>query len=143
MKKNEIIASGIVDKNGKLAMYMGEVNAFFQENKGQRIIATFHTVPTMTSKAMMAYYYKYVVPTITRAAYECGDRRTQQDTDKWLREMSPICREESVNVDTGEWDNRLREITELSNSEMIEHLEFLKQMAAEEYNVYIEDPKTL
>lgn len=124
-------------------MYMGEVNAFFKENRGQRVIATFHVAPTATSKAMLAYYFKYVVPTITRAAYECGDRRLQQDTDVWLREMSAVCWEEKVDVETGEYQSRLREVTELSNAEMIDYLEFLKQMAAEEYNVYVEDPRMI
>lgn len=143
MKRNEISATGTIDRNGRLAMYMEEINAFFRDNKGQRVIATFHVAPTATSEAMKAYYFKYIVPTITRAAYENGDRRTQQDTDKWLREMAPVCWDESVNIETGEYNERLRDINELSNSEFIEYIDFLKQFAAEEYNVYVEEPQNL
>lgn len=143
MKRNEITATGTIDRNGRLAMYMDEINAFFLANKGQRVIATFHVAPTATSAAMVAYYYKYVVPVITRAAYEQGDRRTQAGTDEWLRGLSPVCAEETVDVETGEYNVRLRRVAELSNSELTEHIEFLKQFAAEEYQVYIEDPHNL
>lgn len=143
MKRNEISVTGTIDRNGHLAMFMEEINSFFQDNKGQRVIATFHVVPTATSEAMIAYYYKYIVPTVTRAAYEQGDRRTQQDTDEWLRMMSPVCCEETVNVETGEYNERLRTVAELSNSELIEHIDFLKQFAAEEYHIYIQDPQNL
>lgn len=143
MKRNEISATGVIDANGRLSMYMGEINAFFRDNKGQRVIATFHVVPTATSEAMIAYYYKYIVPTITRAAYEQGDRRTQQDTDEWLRMMSPVCWEEKANTDTGEYSERLRDVVELSNSELIEYIDFLKQMAAEEYHIFVEEPRNL
>lgn len=143
MKDKEISATGLIDRNGRLSMYMGEINAFFSDNKGQRIIATFHVVPTATSEAMKAYYYKYIVPTISCAAYKEGERRTQKETDEWLRMMSPICWEESVNVETGEYNERLRNVAELSNSELIEHIDFLKQFAAEEYHIYIEEPRNL
>lgn len=143
MRRNEISGTGIVDQNGKLQMFMGEINDFLAQNKGRRIVATFHAVPMASSEAMRAYYYKVIVPHITRAAYEQGERMTQMGMDKWLREMSPVCLEETVNYDTGEYITRLREIGELDNAELMEHIDYLKQMAAENYNVVLEDPRTL
>ena len=50
---------------------------------------------------------------------------------------------ETVDYDTGEYTHELRKIVDLSNSELIEHIEFLKQLGSEEYNAYIDDPQTL
>ena len=41
MKKREITATGTINNNGGLAMYMGELNEFFKGWKGSRIIARF------------------------------------------------------------------------------------------------------
>ena len=51
--------------------------------------------------------------------------------------------EQIPNIETGEYENRLRKISELSNAELIEHIEFLKQLASEEYYIYIADPNEI
>lgn len=143
MKRKEISAVGIINKDGKLSMRMDELNRMFAENKGERVIATFHIVPTASSEAMKAYYHKYIVPTINRAAYEQGERQMLRDTDQWLREQCPVCWDESVDIDTGEYDGILKGVEELSNSELLEFIEFLRQFAAENYQVYIDEPNTI
>mgnify|MGYP000066182005 FL=1 len=50
---------------------------------------------------------------------------------------------ERVNEETGVYSHDLRTVADLSNAELIEHIETLKQIAAEEYNTFIDDPKTL
>lgn len=50
---------------------------------------------------------------------------------------------ERVNEETGKYSHELRTVAELSNAELIEHIETLKQIAAEEYNTYIDDPRML
>ena len=42
----------------------------------------------------------------------------------------------------GNYINELKSVNELSNSELNEHIETLKQIAAEQYGVFIDDPKT-
>ena len=143
MKKREITATGTINNNGGLAMYMGELNEFFKGWKGSRIIARFIVAPPGSSEALKGYYFNYVVPTFRHAIWEAGERLTEEQTERRLREFSPIMYEQTPNIDTGKYETRLRTIAELSNAELIEHIEFLKQLASEEYYLYIADPRTL
>lgn len=124
-------------------MYMGEVNDFFKNWKGSRIIARFIVSSPGSSEALKGYYFNYVVPTFRHAIWDTGERKTEEKTEQFLRELSPIMYEETPDEKTGKYTARLREISELSNAELIEHIETLKQIAAEEYNVFIDDPRTL
>lgn len=143
MKKREITATGTINQNGGLAMYMGELNDFFKGWKGSRIIARFVVASPGSSEALKGYYFNYVVPTFKHAIWEAGERLTEEQTERRLREFSPIMYEQTPNIDTGKYETRLRTIAELSNAELIEHIEFLKQLASEEYYLYIDDPRTL
>lgn len=124
-------------------MYMGELNAFFKQWKGARIIARFMVASRGSSEALKGYYFNYVVPTFKQAIWESGERKTEQQTERFLRELSPIMYEETPDIETGKYNARLREIRELSNAELIEHIEFLKQVASEEYYIYIADPNEI
>lgn len=143
MKKREITATGTINNNGGLAMYMGELNEFFKGWKGSRIIARFIVASPGSSEALKGYYFNYVVPTFKHAIWEAGERLTEEQTERRLREFSPIMYEQTPNIDTGKYETRLRTIAELSNAELIEHIEFLKQLASEEYDLYIADPNEM
>lgn len=143
MKKREITATGTINNNGGLAMYMGELNEFFKGWKGSRIIARFIVASPGSSEALKGYYFNYVVPTFKHAIWEEGERLTEEQTERRLREFSPIMYEQTPNIDTGKYETRLRTIAELSNAELIEHIEFLKQLASEEYYLYISDPNEM
>lgn len=143
MKKREITATGTINNNGGLAMYMGELNEFFKGWKGSRIIARFIVASPGSSEALKGYYFNYVVPTFRHAIWEAGERLTEEQTERRLREFSPIMYEQTPNIDTGKYETRLRTIAELSNAELIEHIEFLKQLASEEYYLYIADPNEM
>jgi hypothetical protein len=143
MKKREITATGTINNNGGLAMYMGELNEFFKGWKGSRIIARFIVASPGSSEALKGYYFNYVVPTFKHAIWEAGERLTEEQTERRLREFSPIMYEQTPNIDTGKYETRLRTIAELSNAELIEHIEFLKQLAGEEYYLYIADPNEM
>lgn len=139
MKQRKISVPGNINSNGELKMFMGELRQFFANWKDSRIIATFEVVPTGQSEALKAYYYNYVVPTMKQAFWDNGTRMTDAECEVYLREMSPIMAEEHyVN---GHYQVKLKEIDEISNEELIEHIDTIKQMAAEDYSVYIEDPK--
>lgn len=143
MKKREITATGTINNNGGLAMYMGELNEFFKGWKGSRIIARFIVASPGSSEALKGYYFNYVVPTFKHAIWEAGERLTEEQTERRLREFSPIMYEQTPNIDTGKYETRLRTIAELSNAELIEHIEFLKQLASEEYYLCIADPNEM
>lgn len=143
MKKREITATGTINNNGGLAMYMGELNAFFKEWKGARIVARFSVASPGSSEALKGYYFNYVVPTFKQAIWDSGERKTEEQTERFLRELSPVMYEQTPDVETGQYETRLREIRELSNAELIEHIDVLKQVASEEYSVFIDDPRTI
>lgn len=124
-------------------MYMGELNEFFKQHKGSRVIARFIVASPGSSAALKGYYFNYVVPTFKAAIWEAGERLTEEQTEQRLREFSPIMYEQTPNIDTGKYETRLRTIAELSNAELIEHIEFLKQLASEEYYLYIADPNEM
>lgn len=142
MKQTEIEISGKIDDNGKLAMYMGELNEFLAKWKGARVIATFKVVPKGTSEALKSYYFKVVVPSVRRKMWELGTRMTYAQIEIFLKENSPIMLDEVVDVN-GISSVKLRDISSLSVIELSEHIDTIKQFAAENFNLYIEDPKTL
>lgn len=124
-------------------MYMGELNEFFKGWKGSCIIARFIVASPGSSEALKGYYFNYVVPTFKHAIWEAGERLTEEQTERRLREFSPIMYVERVNEETGVYSHDLRTVADLSNAELIEHIETLKQIAAEEYNTFIDDPNPL
>lgn len=143
MKKREITATGMINNNGGLQMYMGELNQFFGMHRGSRIIARFTVASPGSSEALKGYYFNYVVPTFRSGIWEAGERLTEEQTERRLRELSPVMYEQAPDINTGKYETRLRTIAELSNAELIEHIEHLKQIAAEEYHTFIDDPKTI
>ena len=124
-------------------MFMGELNEFFAMHKGCRVVARFEVAPVGSSAALKGYYYNYIVPTMREAFIQTGERLTEEQTERRLRTLSPVMWGEVANPDTGVYETRLRDIAEVDKSELVEHIETLKQFAAENLNVYIEDPRTI
>lgn len=143
MKPREISATGVVNNNGGLSLYMGEVNEFLKLHKGERVTVRFFVASKGSSEALKGYYYNYVVPTVRRALYETGERLTEEQTEKFLREQSPVMCVAKFDTSTSKYTIHIKEIAEVGNAELIEHIEFIKQFAAEELNTFIEDPKTI
>lgn len=143
MKVREITICGQVTSDGRVALYMQALNDFAKRWKNTRVIATFKVFNPGTSAALRGYYYNYVVPTMKRALWENGDRKTDEQTEAWLREMSPIMYHQEVDEITGRYTTTIREISNLDNAELIEHIETIKQLAAEDFNTYIDDPNTI
>jgi NurA-like 5'-3' nuclease len=143
MKKRKITVTGTIDNNGNLRMYMDELKQFFKMHKGCRIIAKFMIESQGSSEALKGYYYNCVVPSFQEGMWDAGERLTEEDAEIKMRELSPIMLEQEFNEETGKYTTRLREISELSNAELVEYIDHLKQIAAEEYSIYIEDPQSI
>jgi hypothetical protein len=136
---DKISESGLVGADGRLRMPMDRLNAFFAKHKGERVIVRFESAERGSSAAQLAYYYNYIVPTVQQAFKEIGERKSEQATDRFLLSQYPGDKSESeigFGVD-------VLEARFLSNDQMRDFLEWLKQYAAENLYVYIEDPKTL
>lgn len=143
MKRRKIAVTGTIDNNGNLRMYMDELKQFFKMHKGCRVIAKFMVESQGSSEALKGYYYNCVVPSFQEGMWDAGERLTEEDAEIKMRELSPIMLEQEINEETGKYTTRLREISELSNAELVEYIDHLKQIAAEEYSIYIEDPQSI
>lgn len=135
MKTDKISESGTISENGLLRMPMDRLKAFFAEHKGERVVVRFEAAAPGSTALQLAYYYNYIVPTICAALYEQGTRKSEEATDRWLVSQYPG----GFTYDGAE-QHVARQLTK---SQMSEFLEWLKQYAAENLYVYIEDPKTL
>ena len=136
---DKISESGLIGTDGRLRLPMDRINAFCAANKGKRVVVRFEAAEPGSTKLQQAYYYNYIVPTIQAALFEQGTRKSEKATDKFLIEQYPGDKGESqigFGVDVTEARN-------LDRNQMSDFLEWLKQYAAENLSVYIEDPKTL
>ena len=132
---DKISESGTVDRKGNLWMPMDRVNAFFAANKGKRIVVQFEAVASGSTAAQLAYYYNYIIPCVVGALREQGTRMSEEQADRWLMELYPA-------GDTLELIP-LVHARQLNQTQMSDFLEWLKQYAAENLYVYIEDPKII
>jgi len=131
---NKISESGIITDNGQLRLPMDRLNAFFKANKGKRVVVRFEAAESGSSELQLAYYFNYIVPTIQTALWKNGDRRTEKQVDLWLRQQCASCYNEY---------GGLLEARQMSKPDFSEFIEWLKQFAAENLYVYIEDSRTL
>lgn len=132
---DKISESGLVGADGRLRMPMDRLNAFFAKHKGERVIVRFEAAAPGSTALQLAYYYNYIVPTICAALYEQGTRKSEEATDRWLVSQFPG----GFHYEGAE-QHVARQLTK---TQMTDFLEWLKQYAAENLYVYIEDPKTL
>lgn len=136
---DKISESGLIGTDGRLRLPMDRINAFCAANKGKRVVVRFEAAEPGSSKLQQAYYYNYIVPTIQQAFLQTGERKSEKTIDKFLIEQYPGDKEEAqigLGVDVTEARN-------LDRKQMFDFLEWLKEFAAENLSVYIEDPKTL
>ena len=133
-----ISESGIITDKGQLRLPMDRLNAFFSANNGKRVVVRFEADTPGSTALQQAYYYNYVVPTIKAALYEKGERFTESGVDRWIINNYPL----SKDLFTEDGNPKVVG-KQLTISEMFDLLEWLKQFAAENLYVYIEDPRTL
>ncbi len=131
---DKISESGIITDNGQLRLPMDRLNAFFAANKGKRVVVRFEAAAPGSTELQLAYYFNYIVPTIQTALWENGDRRTEKQVDLWLRQQCASCYNDYGGV---------LEARQISKPDFSDFIEWLKQFAAENLYVYIEDPRTL
>lgn len=129
-----ISESGMIGQDGQLRLPMDRLNAFFAANKGQRVIVRFEAAAPGSTAAQLAYYFQYIVPTIQTALLETGDRKTERQVDLWLRQHCGSCYNDY---------GCLLEARQMNQRDFSDFLDWLKQFAAENLFVYIEDPKTI
>lgn len=124
---DKISESGIITADGKMKLPMERIRAFAASHPGQRIVARFEIVTTGTTEAQLGYYFNYVLPTIRTALFEIGERMTEKQVETYLLNLYP----DGAECETAR---------NFSKTQMSDYLEWLKQFAAENLSVYIEEP---
>ena len=142
MKNRKINVFGKINNEGRLMM-QPELTEFIRAWANNRVVAEFEILPDNPSEALTGYYYHYVVPTMKAAFWEGGERMNEQETEYHLRELSPVTCKKEWNDGQWRYETDILNIYDLSSAELVEHIEYIKQMAAEEYSIYIEDPATI
>lgn len=133
MKTDKLSESGLIGKDGRLRMPMDRINGFCSQHKGERIVMTLNAYPGGTTEAQRGYYYGYVLPSMVAAHEELGRRITDEDLD-----------EELVTYYPGEKAFMCKyQARYFSKTEMSRFLEWVKQYAAENLHVYVDDPRTI
>ena len=94
--------------------------------KGKRIVVTIEVLAGDCTENQKAYYFGYVVPTVQDAMRELGERRNSRQVDLLLRTSYP------------DWTGK--SIDQFDKREMSDFLQWVQQYAAENLNVYIDDP---
>lgn len=138
-RKKSVFAK--INDEGKL-MTPPDLREFLTMWKNNRVVVHFEILSEKPSEALKGYYFHCVVPTMQTALWESGERKNEKETDKWLREMSPITHRFDW-INSRQYGDVIKEIAELSSAELSEHIEYIRQMAAEEFSVYIEEPQTI
>lgn len=131
--RSSIVESGIITSEGRLRLPTDRLQMFCQGHKSKRVIVRVMVVEHGTSEAMLGYYFNYIVPTMRRAMYDKGELKTEKGAERWMREQCPLCYE----------GDELLETRSMSQETLADYLDWLKQWAAENYEVYIEDPRAI
>ena len=143
MKHHKANIYGKINNDGKLMLNMQELKQFASQWKNHKVIVDVNVYEPGTSAALRGYYYNYIVPTFRRAIWEAGERMTEKQVERKLRELSPIMHVDVFNENAGKYESSLLEVSQLDNSQLIEHIETLKQIGAEDFNIFVEDPSCI
>jgi len=130
---------GKSSSEGKLTIIRSDVFFdFLKRNKGKTFYGNIWFINEQASSPHRGYYFKYVLPIVANGMFRVGYIERLQDAEECIREISPICWEESYSEE-GKLFKRLREIHELSDQELSFHISYLKKKAASWLKVYIND----
>lgn len=136
MKADKISESGIISGSGKLLMPMDRLNAFFAANKGRRVVVRFEAVAPGSTAAQHAYFYNYILPEVQGGLLETGERMSEEMAERFLLNNYP-------GDIVGEGGISVSHARQLDMRQMSDFLDWVKEFAAENLSVYIEDPRTI
>lgn len=136
--------TGITGKDGELKFHdFPGIKALAEKNPNKRFVMYFEILETEASNLIKGYYLKKIVPDFQEQFREkLGERMTLKAVDESLRNFYPGAKVE-VFVNKGFETERIKTIDEFSNKEMIDFIDHLKMLAAQEFDLFIEDPKNI
>lgn len=119
------------------------MDSFFRKWPNTKFVGKFIVCQPGSSDNLKSYYYYKIIPDVRDKLRENGDWKTEKETEEFCRSLCPILWDEIPDFITGKYDTRLREINELDNQEFVFYIEYLRQFAAENLYLYIEDPRVI
>ena len=134
----KVLANGIFSIYGKDAM-----SDYFKNWPNTSFVGYIKVYQPGTSQALRGYYFGKVVPDFKNALQDQGSYLTQEETEAYIRALCPIMVSESVNEQTGVYTSKLRTLSELDTSELYLYIDHLKEIAAQDYHFFIDDPRTI
>lgn len=144
MKPHSVTIVGKVSNQGKpLIANKAEMDQFFKGWENETFIMEINVYPKNNARALIAYYEKKVVPDYQTIFREIdGERLTLIQVDERLKGMSPVMIEEIPDKESGGFKlERLKSVYEVSNSQLVEFVDYIRMIAAHEYGHDIQDPK--
>ena len=141
MKSHKVVLYGKSNDKGALKMNGQEVATFIKQWPNDRFMITIEAMPKMSSQAIRTYYYKKIIPEFVGAYREKqGEFYTCDTMDEMLLKMYKPNHIEIPKEETGGYELvKIRSMHELSNSEASAYLLYLKQVASENFGLYIDD----
>ena len=127
MKPREMTFRGHTSNEGIKIYNRDDAIKFAQLHPNKKALIAVTIFEPQSSELLKGYYRAVVVPAFQRAYQETGVRMSLRSTEITLRKMCEI----------------KKQVDELCNAELIDFIEHLKQIGAEEFSIYIEDPKVL
>lgn len=132
------------DKGFPLISNKDEMMRFFKKHPGAKAVMSTTIFPGDGSKNLIGYYFKKIVPDFQNIYKEIdGEYLTLKTTDEKLRGLCPIMHEEVPKEESGGFDLvRIKSVYELNKIELVEFVEFIKMLAGNQYDYFIENPNS-
>ena len=137
---NTLEINGRINTAGKfVSADFPELKYFLEQNKGSFVTVTYTSYNRTTSKAMLGYYYNFLVPMFVRLFKETGLWLLPEQAETKMRKSIPIMTVQERDINRNMWVSKLITFEELDRKEKILYIEFLKKYASENFNYAIND----
>lgn len=131
--------TGVITSSGKLSINSREeLDHFCKMHPGTSYVCNLQVFEPTASAAIKGYYFNKIVYDFQQAFKQSGERLNLKEVEERLREMSPVMQIESF--EAGTYKHELKNVEDCTNAELSEFIEHLKQIAAEDFSFYIQDP---
>lgn len=139
MKLTEFSISGKIDDKGNLLLgYKGDLLKFLAQNKSSNVIISYLIQDEKASIQFRGLYWNKIMPLVNDGLKELGNRFTLEQADNAIRELSPVCKISKFNQQSGSLENVILKIEDLSTSQLLQHIEFVREFAMEHLNINID-----
>lgn len=141
--KKQIELKGAVGSKGQLLMYgVQDMNEFLKQNLNARLLITIQVFEKKSSEALVGFYYGKILPDAQAGFYMAGERLSEKDVDEKLRLLYPFHDDVARGVVDGT-EFTTWSVADMTTTELIDYIEFIRQYMAENLQVFVYDPLTI